>query len=189
MFDSIVFAETEPCRWLAGSDFHKRSRSFQGPAEQDASDQIVHLAITYHADGRITGYRNGAPYGNAYQSSGPIRFEQDNAILSFGLRHLPAGGNRMLSARIDRAAVYDRALSDAEVALAFESAGTGITERQLLEAMRPDERDRLDQAVKQGDRLLLELQALGPLREPMDQAVWSELSRSLFLLKELIYVP
>lgn len=189
VFDSIVFAETEPRRWLAGSDFHRRSQSFQGPAEQDATVHPVHLAITYHADGRITGYRNGVPYGTSYPSSGPIRFEQNDAILSFGLRHLPAGGNRLLAAHIERAAFYDRALSDSEVARSYRAAGTGITEQQLLEAMTTEERARLEQARGQADQWRAELQALGPQREPQEHAVWSEMSRSLFLLKELIYVP
>jgi len=116
VFDSIVFAEKQPQRWLAGSNHFRRTQSFGGPGEEAAVREPVHVAIVYHTDGRITGYRNGEPYGKTYRSSGPVEFKAGQAVVSFGVRHLPAVGNRLFSGRILKAQLYDRALSAEEVA-------------------------------------------------------------------------
>ena len=121
VFDAIVFGEIQPRHWLAGSDFHKRTERLGGDAEDQAIDQPVHLAICYHGDGQIVAYRNGVRYGKAYRTSPPVRF--DNAIISMGLRHLPAGGNRLLVAELNYAAIYDRALTADEVAASFSTRG------------------------------------------------------------------
>jgi len=131
-FDSIVFAEREPNRWMAGSDGFVRTQSFQAPEETEADNQVVHLAIVYHADGTITGYRNGQSYGQPYKSSGTITFEAEKSQIVFGLRHSPVGGNRMLAAAIDRAALYDRALSPGEVAASAGVFTDVISEQELL---------------------------------------------------------
>lgn len=131
-FDSIVFAEREPNRWMAGSDGFVRTQSFQAPEETEADNQVVHLAIVYHADGTITGYRNGQSYGQPYKSSGTITFEAEKSQIVFGLRHSPVGGNRMLAAAIDRAALYDRALSPGEVAASAGVFTDAISEQELL---------------------------------------------------------
>lgn len=69
----------------------------------------MHVAIAYHDDGQIVGYRDGQPYGKPYKSNGPIEFKAGQTVISFGVRHLPAGGNRMLAGKILRAQLYDRA--------------------------------------------------------------------------------
>ena len=107
-FDSIVFAEQSPRQWLAGSNFFARTQPFNGPAENDAGTQSVHLAVVYEPNGKIVAYRNGMPYGQAYQSTGPYEFKAGEAVVGFGIRHLPAGGNRMLKGRILLAQLYDR---------------------------------------------------------------------------------
>src|SRR5690606_26272227 len=78
-FDAIVLGEQQPRRWMAGSDHFRRTRSLDGPEETEAHRRPVHLAITWQADGKITGYREGRLYGNPYQSSGPIRFPAGKA--------------------------------------------------------------------------------------------------------------
>ena len=62
MFDSIVFAENEPNKWMAGSEGFSRTKSFQGPAEQNLASHAVHIAITYDNSGNVACYRNGMPY-------------------------------------------------------------------------------------------------------------------------------
>jgi hypothetical protein len=131
-FDSIVFAEREPHRWMAGSNGFVRTQSFQAPEETEADKQIVHLAIVYDADGTITGYRNGQLYGQPYKSNGPIVFEAEKSHIVFGLRHSPVGSGKMLTAAIDRAALYDRALSPAEVAASAGVFTETISEQELL---------------------------------------------------------
>lgn len=131
-FDAIVFGEREPLRWMAGSEGYARTQSFQATDEADADKRIVHLAIIYGADGTITGYRNGHAYGQPYKSSGPVTFEAGAAQVVFGLRHAPAGGNRHLAAAIDRAALYDRALTPEEVAASAGVFTNDVSEPELL---------------------------------------------------------
>ena len=112
-FDAIVFGEREPGRWMAGSEGFGRTRSFHGPGETAADREAVHVAITYAEDGTITAYRDGQPYGTPYRSAGPSNVPAGEAQVIFGLRHAPAGGNRMLAGMIVRARLYDRALDRA----------------------------------------------------------------------------
>ncbi|HTN77260.1 MAG TPA: DUF1549 domain-containing protein, partial [Pirellulaceae bacterium] len=115
-FDAIVFGEQEPGRWMAGSDTFKRTKSFSGADETTAEQRAVQVAIVYSADGTITAYRDGQRYGTPYKSSGLVTFKRGAAHVVFGLRHGPPGGNKMLSGDIERAALFDRALSPEEVA-------------------------------------------------------------------------
>ncbi len=114
-FDAIVFGEQEPQRWMAGSDGFSRTASFGGSLET-AGDELVHVAITYATDGRITAFRNGEPYGTSYVSSKLHTFPTSSARILFGLRHSPGGGNRYFKGAIRRAKLHDRALSPDEVA-------------------------------------------------------------------------
>ena len=136
-FDSIVFAERESKRWMAGSNGYARTQSFQAPEETEADKQFVHFAIVYDADGTVTGYRNGQSYGQPYKSNGPITFEPDKSQIVFGLRHSPVGGNKMLAAAIDRAALYDRALTAGEVAASAGIFTDAISDQELV-ARLPD---------------------------------------------------
>ena len=103
IFDAVVFGEQEAGHWIAGSDGFRRTKSFGGPRETEAADHIVHFAITYAADGTITGYRNGQPYGQHYKSDGPTTFKAGAARVMFGIRHEPVGGNKMLVGTIESA--------------------------------------------------------------------------------------
>ncbi|REJ74685.1 MAG: DUF1553 domain-containing protein [Planctomycetota bacterium] len=121
VFDAIVYGEREPARWMAGSNGWVRSQEFGGPAETEAADRPVHVAIVYSPDGTITRYREGRPYAEPYDSGGPVTFEADASQFVFGLRHgTAAGGNRMLTAAIDQIQVYDRALSAEEIAISAQ---------------------------------------------------------------------
>ena len=141
-FDAIVFGEREPGRWMAGSNGFVRTQSFAGPPETEAHQQPVHVAMVYSADGTITGYRNGRPYGKPYKSRGPVTFAAGKARVVFGLRHAPAGGNKMLAGAIQRARLYDRALSPAEIAASAGVAGTFVSEAELADALSPQQRRR-----------------------------------------------
>ena len=114
-FDAIVFGEAEPKRWMAGSESFKRTQSFGGADETTATQQPVHVAITYSEDGTITGFRNGQPYGEPYKKE-PRHFKAGEWQLLFGLRHEPGGGNRFLTGKILETRLFDRALSADEVA-------------------------------------------------------------------------
>ncbi|MFG0294635.1 MAG: LamG-like jellyroll fold domain-containing protein, partial [Maioricimonas sp. JB045] len=154
-----------------------------------AVGQPVHIAIVYHADGRIVGYRNGQPYGGAYQSNGPFEFAAGQTVVTFGLRHLPAVGNRLLSGRILQARLYDRALSAEELQATFLDDPAYVSESQILAALTDGQRESLQQHRRQIALLTGQVEALGPLPDAFDeQAHFAELARALFTFKEFIYV-
>lgn len=140
VFDGVVYAEREPARWMAGSNGFARSRSFNGPAETQAANKAVHMAIVYSADGTIAAYRNGIVYGNAYRPGGVQRYEARGSQILFGLRHGSPGGNRMLRGRVLRAALYDRALSGAEVAASAGGNVNAVSKDEIVALL--DEPDR-----------------------------------------------
>jgi hypothetical protein len=142
-FDAIVFGERDAGQWMAGSDSFSRTESFNGEQETLAADQLVHVAITYASDGTVTAYRNGRLYGKPYKT-GTSKFLANNHQVLFGLRHgTAAGGGRMLSGKIDRAQLYDRALSAEEIA---RSAGVRlVSEAELIARMDPAQRQVRDQ--------------------------------------------
>jgi mono/diheme cytochrome c family protein len=151
-FDAIGFAEREKKRWMAGSDGFSRTQSFQGREERDALQGFVHVAIVYQADGTITGYRNGLPYGQSYQSDGPALFESGTTQVLFGLRHGtgPVPG-RMLAGWIDCAQLYDHALT-AE-AVAASARVKPVSEEQIVERLTPDQRQSRTGWLKEITRL------------------------------------
>ncbi len=120
VFDSIVFAETAPRRWMAGSEGLARGRVLEAPDEQTA-DGFIHVAITYAADGAITVYRNGQPYGKSWKPANPPGKLLADSHLLFGLRHLLGKVNGHLRGEVDEARLYDRALSSVEVAASFRA--------------------------------------------------------------------
>lgn len=189
LFDSIVFGEQSPQQWLAGSNNFSRTQPFGGPKEQEALEAPVHLAIAYHSDGRIVGYRNGQPYGAAYQSDGPLEFKAGEAIVSFGVRHLPASGNRMLKGRIFRAHLYDRALNDDEIAATSQLAAHYISEAQVTAALSEEERQQVAADQAKIATLQAEIEVLGEVPDAFDsRAPWIDLARALFSFKEFIFI-
>jgi hypothetical protein len=191
VFDAIVFGEKTPRRWLAGSEYFNRTESFGGTdeavAEEGADKSFVQIVLTYHADGTIRAFRNGVAYGTEYASDGPQAFAADAAVISFGVRHLPAGGNRLLSGVIRRARLYDRALTPDQVASAAR-AGGWISDRDLLAALDPKTRGRVVELRRRHRELKTTLDAMPDLAEDPRQQAWVELARSLFLFKEFMYV-
>jgi uncharacterized small protein (DUF1192 family) len=188
VFDSIVFGEQQPREWRAGSDFFRRTQSFGGPAER-AAGAPVHLAIAYYSDGKIVGYRDGKPYGKPYASSGPITFEPGASRILFGLRHSPAGGNKLLKGRILRAQLYDRALAGEEIAASAAVHGS-VSEEEALAALSKESRAEFARLQNEVARLKAELKPYEPQDawRPDPLRRWQELAQALFSLKEFIYL-
>jgi hypothetical protein len=137
VFDALVYGEREPGRWAAGSESFRRTRDFAAPAETEASKKFVHVAMTYAADGTVTAYREGIPYGTAYRLDKAMTFDAKGSFrVQFGLRHSPAVGNRLLTGSIQRAKLYDRALSAGEIALSAGSADF-VSETELVSNLSP----------------------------------------------------
>ena len=122
VFDTLVFAEKERARWMAGSDHGVRTQNVGGPAESAKPGELVHVAIVYQADGRITVYRDGQPYGTGYVPVGERaslrNFPSGQAHLLLGRRHT-GGGNAFLRGEIEEARLYDHALSAVELQASF----------------------------------------------------------------------
>ncbi len=156
-FDAIVYGEREAQRWMAGSEGFKRSESF-GATDETEGEGLVHVAITYAADGTITGYRNGMPYGVAYKKS-LHKYAGETTELVFGLRHgTAAGGNRMFKGTIARARLYDRALTAAELEVSAQSGGISIvSEEDLVAQLTPQQREyraTLNRQIQQSQQTL-----------------------------------
>jgi hypothetical protein len=117
VFDSIVFAESEPGQWLPGSERHLRTQDPGGPRETDADKRPLWLTMTYAKDGTIQVYRNGARYGRPYKKAGLKNFQKGKAQAIIGVRHGAPSGGRLLAGKIDEARLFDRALSEKEVNL------------------------------------------------------------------------
>lgn len=188
-FDAIVFGEKQPQHWLAGSNVHARTQSFLATSETEAAQRPIHLAITYHADGHITAYRDGKPYGKSYKSNGPYPFKAGQAVLTFGLRHLPAGGNKGLTGRISRARLYDRALSADEIAVSFRVNSDLVTDDEVLAALSEANRQQYDQLQTEIKQLESMVISLGELPgSSAEIAAYTDLARAMFMMKEFIYV-
>jgi len=135
VFDAIVFAERRPRAWMAGSDYFKRTVDVPGAVETEA-DKLVHVAITYQADGDIALYRNGRRLGG-YRPKHPLfRFEPGKARVYIG-RRTRSG---YLKGEVEEVRLYDRALSAEEVRRSFLAGPIRFTEEQLLAALPDPER-------------------------------------------------
>ncbi len=158
VFDAIVFGERQAGYWMAGSDHFRRTADFGGTKETAADDDFVHVAIVYREDGTIVGYRNGQPYGKSYQKPGPVAFPAGDSQVLFGLRHGSPGGNRLLNGSIDRARLYDRALSHAEIAASAGVKQLVIDDSEILAAADSHLRQQLDRIDFETDNLRSQLQ-------------------------------
>lgn len=143
VFDAIVFGEREARRWLAGSDHFARTQPLAGVKDEtEAMQRSVHLAVTYSADGRVACYRDGQPYGQPYLSKGPAKFEAGKSQVLFGLRHTPTSDNKFLNGKLERACLYDRALSASEIAASNVAAGSAVGEAELVAQLTQGDRER-----------------------------------------------
>ncbi len=117
-FDAIVFGEKAVGRWMAGSNFFRRTQANQGgwPAETADAKTMVQIAIVYDA-GEIRIYRNGKPYA-AYKTKNIDLLGIDNHIVVFGLRHLGVGSDigTAFAGAIEDARIYARALTQDQIA-------------------------------------------------------------------------
>ncbi|NNJ27675.1 hypothetical protein LzC2_37830 [Planctomycetes bacterium LzC2] len=185
-FDSIVFAEKRPKRWLAGSNNLRRTKPFEGTDEREAADEPVVVTVVYHADGTIAGYRNGKPYGTPYKTDVQT-FQKGESQVVFGLRHgTGVQSGRMLRGRILEATLFDRALAPDEVLAAATGASSFVSAADVLAAMTPAQKRRVEEWERTIRTLEAERASLG---EPVgaDQA-YADLALAVFNMKEFIYV-
>lgn len=116
-FDAIVFGERAPGKWMAGSDFFRRTPADQSayPSETADDKTTVMVAIVYD-ENVITIYRDGQQYAR-YQIEKPQSFNVDATVL-IGLRYVGHMGEiGFLSGAIEEARIYDTALDAEKVAV------------------------------------------------------------------------
>ena len=160
LFDAIVFGEREPRHWMSGSNGFVRTKSFGGAAETHAGNEFVHVAIAYDADGTIRAYRNGQPYGQPYNGGPVVKFKKGQAEVLFGMRHGKSpGSNRMLAGRIEKAQLFDRALTAKQIELSSKLQGF-VTHEELIAELSEEQRQTREQWVAELDRLSLQVTEL-----------------------------
>lgn len=138
-FDTIVLGERQPKHWISGSNGFSRTEDFPESTPEQNPFQLLHLVMTYAEDGTTTLYRNGIAYGKPFRKAAAT-FPKDRTSVIFGLRHLPAGGNKYLDVSIDKARLYTRALTAEEVEQSASGSHLYVTEKELLAALTPQER-------------------------------------------------
>jgi len=187
-FDSIVFAERRPHRWLAGSNNHRRTADFNGPDETEAVKRPVRLTFTYEADGTITGYRDGETLGESIRVADLHEFGAGSSEVVLGIRHgKRAEGNRALRGRIYEATLYDRALTPEEVRASAGKKGPFVSREMILSSLT----DAQSKEVQSLDNSLEETRAaLSEFGKPLSGADrrWQDLAHAIFNLKEFIYL-
>ncbi len=150
-FDTIVIGERKNRHWISGSNNFARTKDFPDSPEEIATNETVQLVMVYTEDGTTTLYRNGRPYGLPFQK-GEATFPREQSSVLFGLRHVPGGGNRYLSVRIDQAKLYDRALTAEEVAAAAAGLSAFFSDAELTAALTSSQQEKklqLTEAIAQ----------------------------------------
>ena len=152
VFDAIVFGEQQPKKWMAGSEGFVRTKDLAAPDEQSQAGMLLHVAMVYRNDNSIAFYRNGEPFGKSYKPASPLQtFRAGDAHVLLGLRHT-GGGRPWLTGNIKQAALYDRALSDAEVLDSFRFGGNSFALSEILACLTPEQLGKREAALADVDR-------------------------------------
>ena len=158
-FDTIVLGERKNRHWISGSNGFARTLDFPDSTPETAVNQLIHLAMVYLEDGTTLCYRNGVPYGKPFRRA-RATFPKNQTSIIFGLRHKPAGGNKYLNVSIDKARLYNRALTAEEVAASAAGNNLFITEADALQAMNADQKKQhaaMNATLKQAREILQKL--------------------------------
>ena len=161
-FDAVVYGERKPGQWMAGSDFFRRTRDFDGPEETAADDEFTHIAITWAADGTITGYRNGEVYGKPYNADHLKTFERGQWFFQFGLRVGTPAGQRQLRGELESAQVFNRALTADEIRASYRYEPHRIQRDAILAAMTAKQKEQRNDLKNQIGELKQAREALRP---------------------------
>ncbi len=164
-FDTIVIGERQPRHWISGSNGFARTEDFPESTPETKVGELLHLVMTYAEDGTTTLYRDGKPYGKPYRK-GAATFPKQQSSVLFGLRHTPPGGGKFLTVSIDKARLYDRALTADEVAASASGNNLFVSDEDLLLAMTPEQKERRAALSKSLDQSQAALKQVPPNQEP-----------------------
>ena len=158
-FDALVFGERQPKKWIAGSNFFKRTHDLEAPLENAKPEAWIHVAAAYEEDGTIAFYRNGRPYGAPYKPEEPrLTYPQGDSHVLIGLR-LTGAKNGFLKAEIDEARIYDRALSAKALAASFSAGPQIVGLEDLLSELTEAEQAEFEILTDEKVRLAKEIAA------------------------------
>jgi beta-fructofuranosidase len=123
-FDGIVYGERVPGTWMAGSDNFRRSGKEENSSKAavTGTEEFQMVAIAYKSK-EINIFLNGR-LCLKYESGTPQDFPPLSTAV-FGRRHLDMSGDGFLQGRITDARIYERALSEAEIAVLVPDRITG----------------------------------------------------------------
>lgn len=138
-FDSIALAQRPLGRWFSNSEALSRSKPFEIEPEESFG-QPLHLVAVYHKDGTTQLHRNGVSYGARY-NKGVLSFPKGKSTLLFGANLAKDIANRLKGLRIEKARLYDRALTSQEVASAYAGEETAQLLAKYASKLSPSERD------------------------------------------------
>ncbi|MCC7374681.1 MAG: GH32 C-terminal domain-containing protein [Verrucomicrobiales bacterium] len=110
-FDSMVFGELSPGKWMAGSDGFARTQRDQAAVAPESTDPrtLVQIAVVYQGN-QVSIFRNGQAL-TSYQVPDAVSLPGNSEVL-MGLRHTGASPkDRHFVGAIDDARVYATALT------------------------------------------------------------------------------
>ena len=183
-FDTIVLGERQARHWISGSNGFSRTDDFPESTPEMKPMEMLHLVMVYQGDGSTLLYRNGAPYGKPFRKN-RATFPKNQTSVIFGLRHLPAGGNRYLTVTLDKARLYTRALTADEVTAAHSGRHDYISESELVKALTPAQRQQREELTNRLNETTETLkrvppnQDIGQLRKTAAQRYDEEVRRQL----------
>jgi hypothetical protein len=139
-FDAIALGSRPVGRWFSQSENLVRSLPSAGESEPTAAGWIQMVAA-YGKDGTTTLYRNGVPYGPAY-NKGFLIYPKDRASVLFGRSTPGDASGRLSGLQIDKARLYDRALTPQEVASAYAGSEAGEALARSIPQMSASQREK-----------------------------------------------
>ena len=176
--DGIRYVHGSVPRWENYSVGSFRSQDTGAQPECLEQGDRLHIAIRYAADGSISLFRNGQPYGESYTPdagtpAGKLQtYPAADALVRFPVTK---------DFELEEARLYDRPLSDKQIAASFRAGVVSAGRAELLAEMTEGWRNRVRALERERDRLRADLDALP--EPPLVHAAWTAPSRPTHLLE------
>ena len=135
--DGIQYVAGKKKQWENLSTVRFRTEDVDGPPEDTAAGERLHIAIVYGSDNTIRIYRNGEPYGKAYkpQVDLPVgrlqTYLRDDAIIELSTSK---------DLELEEARVYNSALSSDQIAESYRAGVSLATLEDLTRVMTAEQR-------------------------------------------------